>query len=97
MAKVAVDDLRKSESRAFWAEIGGCLDAARRDVGWNLDQLADALKRDARQVRRWIAGEEQTQTAVVFSVPLLRKPFVVALAKLAQCEVETTVRIRVSG
>jgi hypothetical protein len=30
----------------------------------------------------------------VFNVPLLREPFVIALAKLAQCAVETVVTIR---
>lgn len=84
-------DVRKSAS---WADIGNCLEYARHAAGWNLDQLADALQRDPRQVRRWIAGEEQTQIAVVFGVPQLRAPFVIALARLAECDVETTVRIR---
>lgn len=93
--------LRKADSEDLWLELGGCLEFARRSVGWTLDQLAAELppakeggKRDPRQVRRWEAGEEMTPLAVVFAVEALRKPFVVALAKLAACEIETTVRIR---
>lgn len=86
-------DLRKSESADALRELGTCLDDARSAVKWTLDQLAAELKRDPRQVRRWIAGEERTQVDVVFAVPELRKPFVIALAKLAECSVETTVRI----
>jgi ribosome-binding protein aMBF1 (putative translation factor) len=97
MAKAALIDVRKSETRMNWAAIGGCLDFARRDAGWNLEQLAAALDKDARQVRRWIAGEEQTQLAVVFAVRELQQPFVIALAKLAACDVTTQISIRRSA
>lgn len=97
MAKAALADVRKPEIRQIWAGIGACLDEARRVVGWTLEQLAQELGRDPRQVRRWIAGEEQTQVAVVFAVEPLRQPFVVALAKLAQCEVITEIRVRRSA
>jgi ribosome-binding protein aMBF1 (putative translation factor) len=93
MAKAALADVRKPDTRMNWAEIGACLDYARRDAGWNLEQLAAALDKDARQVRRWIAGEEQTQVAVVFAVRELQQPFVIALAKLAACEVTTHISI----
>jgi hypothetical protein len=91
--------LRKSENSEVPEEntqdIGGCLDYARRQVGWNLDELSAALKRDARQVRRWIANEETVQVQTVFKVPALRVPFALALAKLANCEIETVVRMRI--
>lgn len=95
-------DLRKPDSEDLWVEIGGCLEEARRAVGWTLDQLAAALPpakkgavRDPRQVRRWEAGEEQTPLAVIFAVKELRAPFVIALARLAEgFEEETTLRFR---
>lgn len=87
-------DLPKRENRSNLAEIGACLDFARRFVGWTVDQLASELERDSKQVARWIRGEERTQVDVVMSVPALQQPFVVALAKHAKCEVETTVRMR---
>jgi ribosome-binding protein aMBF1 (putative translation factor) len=94
---MAKADLSKRETRACLADIGRCLDAARRDVGWTVDQLAAELDRDPKQVGRWMRGEERTQVDAVFGVKQLQKPFVVALAKLAECEIETTVRIRVGA
>lgn len=90
MAKAA---LPKGESADYLAELGRCLDFARRSVGWTVDELAGKLARDSKQVARWLRGEERTQVDTVFQVTVLRKPFVIALAKLAECDVETTVRI----
>jgi ribosome-binding protein aMBF1 (putative translation factor) len=87
-------DLPKGETVDFLAEIGRCLDFARRMAGWTVDQLARELERDSKQVARWMRGEERTQVDVVFGVKELRGPFVIALAELADCEIETTVRIR---
>lgn len=93
-------DLRKAESGDLLAEVGGCLDYARREAGWTLDELAGHMppapgadKRDSRQVQRWIDGKERTQVDVVFAVPELRGPFVIALARMAnEFEEETTLR-----
>lgn len=88
-------DVRKPESEDAMAEIGGCLDFARRAVGWSLKELAAALHRDERQVKRWMDGAETTNLAAVFAVTLLRAPFVIALARLAgECEEETTLRFK---
>jgi hypothetical protein len=93
-------DLRNPETDDLQAEIGACLDYARRFVGWNLEQLANALpapegkdQRDPRQVRRWIDGKERPQLDVIFAVRELRGPFVIGLAKLAALDMETTIRI----
>lgn len=87
-------NLPKRESADALRELGECLDFARRAVGWTVDQLARHLGRDSKQVARWLRGEERTQVDVVFAVAVLRQPFVIALAKLAECDIETTVRIR---
>ena len=87
-------DLPKGEKRQLWPEIGGCLDAARRAAGWTVDQLAGELQRDSKQVARWIRGEERTQVDAVFQVEALRQPFVIALAKLAECDVVTTISVK---
>lgn len=91
---MAKAEIRKADDGDLQAQIGGCLDYARRVVGWNLDQLSHALKRDPRQVARWLRGDDRVQMDVVFGVEELRAPFVVALALLARCEVETTIRMR---
>jgi hypothetical protein len=86
-------DVRKAESDDSMAEIGEVLDFARRMAGFSLKELAGALGRDERQVQRWIDGKENTNIAAVFAVPELRKPFVIALARLTgDCEEETTLR-----
>jgi glutathione S-transferase len=92
--EMAKANLRKAESADALKDIGECLDDARAELKWTLDRLAAELGRDPRQVRRWIAGDERTQVDVVFAVTELRAPFVVALAKLAQCEVTTTIAVR---
>jgi hypothetical protein len=94
---MAKADLRIPENARKQADIGGCLDFARRYVGWTLEQLAAELDRDPRQIRRWIANEENTQMAVVWAVVVLRGPFVIALAQLAECDVDTVIRIRRSA
>lgn len=92
MAKVAASALPKSENREYLERIGGCLDAARREIGWTVDQLAAELQRDPKQVGRWMRGEERTQVDAVFAVKLLQQPFVIALAKLAAMPIEVTIR-----
>lgn len=76
--------LPKGESADAMREIGGCLDEARREVGWTVDQLAAELQRDSKQVARWMRGEERTQVDTVFAVKELRAPFVEALARLSR-------------
>jgi ribosome-binding protein aMBF1 (putative translation factor) len=94
---MAKAEVRKAENDEIQAEIGGCLDYARREVGWTLDQLAAELGRDPRQIRRWIAGEETLQMHVAWKVQALRQPFVIALAKLAACAIEVVIRARVTA
>jgi cytochrome c551/c552 len=87
-------DLRKAETRDHKADIGSCLDFARRAVGWTLDQLAKELARDARQIRRWCSGEERAQLDVIWGVAPLRGPFLVALAQLeTDADVVTTISL----
>lgn len=88
-------DLTKGESEDARREIGECLDYARRIVGWTHDQLAAELKKDKKQVGRWMRGEESTQLHAVFTVPALRQPFVIALARLSECfDEEVTLKPR---
>jgi hypothetical protein len=97
MAKATL--LPRGENEDFRAELralGACLDEARRVVGWSHKELADALRRDEKQVGRWMRGDERTQVDVVFSVEVLRQPFVTALAKWAGCQVETVIRARLA-
>ena len=88
---MAKADLPPGENVDFLKELGRCLNSARLELDWDHATLAGRLKRDEKQVGRWMRGEERTQVDVVFSVPELREPFVVALAKLARMKVTTTI------
>jgi ribosome-binding protein aMBF1 (putative translation factor) len=90
-------DLRKAENRDFRAEVGACLFRARTLLGWTLEQLASALDRDARQVRRWESGEERVQVDVVMAHDELREPFGFFLAKLSGADVRVSVDFRKVG
>lgn len=97
MAKATyLRDPKTGESPDWREKLGRSVDRARQLRGWNLDELADAVKRDARQVARWIAGTERPQFDALFAVESLRQPLVIALAEVAQSavEIETTIRIR---
>jgi hypothetical protein len=72
-------DLRKAE-HPDWLELGQAVERTRTLCRLSLKEFADALRRDERQVARWIAGTEQAQAAVIFAVERFRRPFVVALA-----------------
>lgn len=61
--------------RVWLKEIGQCLFRSRMSLGWTLEMTAAALGRDARQVRRWEAGEERTQVDTVLICDELREPF----------------------
>lgn len=80
-------DLRKTESIDFRAEVGACLQRAASLLGWSLKQLAAGLKRDERQIARWLNGQERVQVDVVFDVEELRQPFAYQMAKLSGAEI----------
>jgi hypothetical protein len=95
LAKANLADLRKSETVDFRAQIGACINHARLVVGWDLNEFADALGRDPSQVRRWLTGHERPQFDVLFSVPALRAPLVMAFATLSgEIEITTQISIR---
>lgn len=91
-------DVRFSDEPVIHArkqQVGAWLDAARYALGWNLDELALALHKDARQVKRWIDGIDSVQLHAVVAVPALHREFVIAQARgLDACEVTTHIQIR---
>lgn len=93
MAKANLRNPERDE--ADRAMLGKAIDAARRMMGWNLDEFAQAVDRDPRQVARWIAGKENPQFHAMFAVTALRGPLVIALAGLADdIDVTTTISVR---
>ena len=94
---MAKADLRNAESIDFRAEIGACLQRAASLLGWSLKQLAGALKRDERQVSRWLNGQERVQLDVVFDCEELRQPFALQLSKLSGADWHVHVEFRKVG
>jgi hypothetical protein len=95
VAKVAPADVRKAEHDALYAQLGRCMDEVRCVFGLNLEQFADALGKDQRQVARQLLGTERPQLESVFAVERFQGPLVVSLARLANgVEVDTVIRVR---
>lgn len=94
---MAKADLRNAESIDFRAEIGACLQRAASLLGWSLKQLAAAVKRDERQVARWLNGQERVQLDVVFDCEELRQPFALQLSKLSGADWHIHVEFRKVG
>lgn len=95
-SRMAKADLRKSEPVDTWrARLGKAIDRTRQLSGLNLDEFAQAVGRDQRQVARWISGLERPQFDAIFAHPSLRHALLVALAELAGSGVEVTTSIRI--
>jgi len=94
--RMAKADLPKGENspRADWLLLGDCLDTARRVLGWTVDRLARELRRDEKQVARWIRGEERPQVETIIGIPALGAEYSIALAARVGCVVETVVTLR---
>jgi hypothetical protein len=81
---------------ASWAVIGECFDEVRQDARLNVDEFAAALKRDPKQVGKWLKGIERPQFETVFDVEQFRQPLLLALARRVptiQIAVHLTARI----
>lgn len=94
--RMAKADLRKSETEGWRVEIGRAIQRAMGLAGWNLEQFANAVGRDARQCSRWINGAERPQMDALFAVERLRPALVIALSELAgeDVTINTVVTIR---
>jgi hypothetical protein len=88
--------LRKTDSEPERRLIGRALDRARELRGWNLNQFADAVKRDPRQVARWFDGSENPQFHAIYAVESLREWILVAFAEIAGEGVQVTTQITVT-
>lgn len=91
---MAKADLRKADepSRKL---VGSAIDRARQLRGWSLKQFADAVKKDERQVARWIDGSERAQLDAIIAVESMRQPLVIAFAEIAGAGVDVVTEIRV--
>lgn len=95
MAKASV---RKTDTAAFYAELGACIEEVRQQFGLTLKEFAVELGKNESYVRRQIEGSERPQLEIVFAVERFRPVLVIALAKRAAgVHVDTVVTIRRSA
>ena len=94
MAKATINVLPKGENETRQM-FGRAITRALGLLGWNADRLSRELDRDHRQVGRWISGEERPQIETLWDIKELRQPLVLALAEIAEAEVEMVVHVRV--
>lgn len=94
-AQTAKADVRKADSAAYYAALGGCIEEVRCVFGLTLEAFAYELKVNDRQLARQIKGEDRPQLEKVFAVQRFQGPLVIALAKLANgVEIDTVLHVR---
>jgi transcriptional regulator with XRE-family HTH domain len=88
--------LRKAEdSPSIYAQLGRVIRHVQDEARMNLDQFADALGKDKRQVARWMDGSERPQIEAVFAVEAFRSLLAVGFAREAQSvDVVTVISVR---
>jgi hypothetical protein len=97
-AKMAKASVRKTDTAAFYAELGACIDEVRQQFGLTCKEFAVELGKNESYIRRQIEGSERPQLEMVFAVERFRPVLVIALAKRAAgVDVVTEIRVRRSA
>ena len=95
--RMARADLSSSTAVAndFRSEFGAVVERVRQRAGLSLKQFADRIKRDERQIARWINGTERPQFDAIFAREEFRPLVVEAIAEIAGAgvQLETVVRV----
>jgi hypothetical protein len=93
--QMAKADLRKTETDAYYAQLGGCMREVQHAFCLTLQQFAAELGKNESQIRRQMDGLERPQIEVVFAVERFQGPLVIALARLSTgVEVDTVIHVR---
>jgi len=88
------ETLRKPLAEAIGSAIERAIVLARmtkQDVAFQMGY------RDQSALARWISGVETPQFAKLWQIEELRGPLVIALAELAECVIETVVKVKRSA
>ena len=97
-ARTAKAAIRKPDTGAYYASLGGCIEEVRRVSGLTLKEFSVAIGKDERQLSRQIAGSDRPQLEAIFAVERFRGPLVIALARLAaDVDIVTEIRVRKSA
>jgi transcriptional regulator with XRE-family HTH domain len=89
-------EVRKPDDQQAWREeVAKTIERVRALSGMNLNEFADAVGRDPRQVSRWLKGEERPHIDAILASEQLQEPMLVALAeRLGQVQVTTQITVK---
>jgi ribosome-binding protein aMBF1 (putative translation factor) len=81
-APMARATTRTDDEQQTWrSEVAKTIERVRALSGMNLNEFADAVGRDPRQVSRWLKGEERPHIDAFFASEQLLEPLLVAFAE----------------
>jgi hypothetical protein len=96
--QMAKPDLRKTDTDAYYAQLGACMREVQHAFCLTLQQFAAELGKNESQIRRQMDGLERPQIEVVFAVERFQGPLVIALARMSSgVAVDTVIHVRRSA
>jgi hypothetical protein len=97
-ARTAKPHLPKAEKNAVWVKHGAAMKEVQHTLQMTLEELAYALKKDVRQVGRWMEGTERPQIELMLANERFEGAMVIAIARRTTgVDVDTVVHIRRSA
>jgi DNA-binding transcriptional regulator YiaG len=94
-APMARATTRTEDDQQQWrTEVAKTIERVRALSGMNLNEFADAVGRDPRQVSRWLKGEERPHIDAILASEQLQEPMLVALAeRIGRVKVTTQITV----
>jgi transcriptional regulator with XRE-family HTH domain len=84
----------EGERDAYREEVAKWIERVRALSGKNLNEFAEAVGRDPRQVSRWLKGEERPHIDAIWASEQLQEPMLVALAeRIGRVKVTTQITV----
>ena len=75
--------------------IGAAIQAAVKETRWSNQEAAGKVKVDDAEFGKWLNGTRRPQFDRLFAVPELRRPLVIAMARIAGPRVTLTTHIEI--
>ena len=94
-AKASLKHVRKAEMAQVWSKWGTAIEYVQCEFRLTLKEFAAELKKDERQVQRWIEAKERPQIETVMAVPRFEPVMLIALAQRTDgVQVDTVIHVR---
>lgn len=75
--------------------IGAAIQSAVNETRWSNKEAADRVNVDGAEFGKWLSGTRRPQFDRLFAVPELRRPLVIAIARIAGEGIEITTEITI--